>query len=363
MELKGLNILIASNEPWGDVWFSKHNYANELSKQNRVVFIDPTPRWQLQNVLGPEVSLVQVQEGLSVLRYRNVLPSVNDGAFRLNNTLISRAITKALGAQGLLPDLFLSFDPSRLYDPVLLGARHSAFIAVDVYTMHMRGERFIYPRVDRFITLSETFNAMYRPYNKPILTIGHAIPDTAFTAQAAPIGFSDYGLYVGTLDMRIDLELLSGLIEDHPDVPFVFIGPYTLDNDPQAQQLFREGRFPNVHLVGAMPYRQLAAWIAGARFCLAPMGRHFPGNNISHHKIFQYLALGKPVFSTVFSEYLPFGHLLYMNDDRQAARDELSEFLRAGEPAGLAAERIALARTKSFDATFQSIGDFLDRKH
>ncbi|MBS1942904.1 MAG: hypothetical protein JST38_18725, partial [Bacteroidetes bacterium] len=86
------------------------------------------------------------------------------------------------------------------------------------------------------------------------------------------------------------------------------------------------------------------------------------GNNISHHKIFQYMAMGKPVFSTVFSEYLPIRHLLYMNDDRQALRAGLSRFLLTGEPEGLHAERIAHARTKSFEATFRAIGNFMDRK-
>ncbi|MBS1940265.1 MAG: hypothetical protein JST38_05255, partial [Bacteroidetes bacterium] len=187
MELKGLNVLITSNEPWGDVWFSKHNYANELSKENRVVFADPTGSWQPAGLLGPRISLARIQERLHVLRYRNVVPAANDAAFRLNNTIVSRAIAKALRAQGLLPDLFLSFDPSRLYDPALLGAKHSAFIAVDAYTMHMRGERFIYPKVDRFITLSETFNRTYEPYHRPILTVGHAIPSEAFEAQPASI--------------------------------------------------------------------------------------------------------------------------------------------------------------------------------
>ncbi len=362
MELKGLNILITSNEPWGDVWFSKHNYANELSKENRVVFADPTGSWQPTGLLGPGTSLVRIQERLHVLRYRNVLPAVNDVAFRLNNSIVSRAISKVLRAQGLLPDLFLSFDPSRLYDPALLGAKDSAFIAVDAYSMHMRGERFIYPKVDRFITLSETFNATYEPYHKPILTIGHAIASEAFAAGPASIGYANYGLYVGTLDIRLDLELLRGMVEDHPEIPFVFIGPYALEGNAQASQLFREGRFPNVHLLGAMPYGKLAACIAGARFCLAPMGRHFPGNNISHHKIFQYLAMGKPVFSTVFSEYLPIAHLLYMNDDRRELRAMLSRFLQSGEPGGLHADRVAHARTKSFGATFRAIGYFMDRK-
>lgn len=360
MKLEGLNILLTSNEPWGDVWFSKHHYANELAKRNQVVFVNPTAPWAPGCLAGASVSLRTVQHNLHVLHYRNVLPAIHDLPFTLNNAIVSRAIRIALHAKGLMPDIYLAFDPSRLYNPKLVGAKRSVFFAVDDYAMTIRGERFIFPNVDRFITLSESFNHTYAPYNKPILTISHAIGAEAFQAEPARFGITDYGLYIGTMDRRLDLALLRNMVTDQPRTPFVFVGPYALEGNQAANELFRQGKYPNVHLVGAVPSRNLAAYIAGARFCLAPMDTSLHGNSTSHHKVFQYLALGKPVFSTTFTEYAPIAHLLYMSNDEATTRARLGRFLAAGEPEDLPSERIAFARTKTYDALLAEIGDFLD---
>lgn len=360
MKLEGLNILITSNEPWGDVWFSKHHYANELTKHNQVVFVNPTAPWRPGMIGGVGVSLQRVQQNLHVLNYRNLLPAFHDLPFSLNNAFVSRAIRNALHTKNLVPDIYIAFDPSRLYNPKLLGAKRSVFFAVDDYAMTIRGERFIFPNVDRFITLSESFNRTYAPYNKPILTISHAIAAEAFQAEPARFGVTEYGLYIGTMDHRLDLDLIRSLVTDQPRTPFVFVGPYALEGNQAANELFRQGKYPNVHLVGTVPSRNLAAYIAGARFCLAPMDIKLHGNSTSHHKIFQYLALGKPVFSTTFTEYAPIAQLLYMSNDEATTRARLGRFLAAGEPEDLPTDRIAFARTKTYDALLVEIGDFLD---
>ncbi len=359
MQLKGRNILIVSNEPWGDVWYSKHNYAHELSAYNRVVFVDPVEKWHPSAVLGPRASLSPVSDRLSVLRYVNMLPAISNLAFRLNNTMVSHAVRGCLIANGFNTDLFLSFDPARLYDPALLGARRSIFIAVDRYVMSLRGERFLYPKVDGFITLSEDFNATYARFARPILTIGHGISTDEFDASPLEDGPRGHGLYVGTLDKRLDLGLLRRMVEAHPSIPFVFIGRYALEGSPEGNRLFREGRYPNVHLLGAKPFKELARHIAGARFCLAPMDVNMPGNAISHHKIFQYLALGKPTFSTVFTEYSSIAHLLYMENDISAHLARLDTFLSKGEDQGLIRARIEFARTRTYEAVFERIASFL----
>lgn len=359
MQLKDRNIIIVSNEPWGDVWYSKHNYANELSKYNRVVFVDPVGPWSPKTVGRARVSMRQVSDRLSVLSYSNVLPAIGDLSFRLNNTLVSRAIREHLSTKGIVADLLLSFDPARLFDPALLGASRSLFIAVDRYFMSLRGERYLYPKVDGVVTLSEGFNSTFAPFAKPILTIGHGISTDEFDAEPLAGGFRGHGLYVGTMDHRLDLDLLRRMVEEHPTVPFVFIGRYALQHSPAGERLFREGRYANVHLLGTVPFKQLARHIAGARFCLAPMDVNVPGNAVSHHKVFQYLALGKPTFCTVFTEYASIAHLLYMDNDVETHLARFTTFLNEGEDPGLPAARIAFARTKSYEAIFERIENFL----
>ena len=54
--IKGKNIIIVSNEPWGDIWYSKHHYAYELNKTNQVLFIDPPRKWSFWNLFMQGIS-------------------------------------------------------------------------------------------------------------------------------------------------------------------------------------------------------------------------------------------------------------------------------------------------------------------
>lgn len=359
MKLKGLNIFITSNEAWGDVWFSKHNYAYELSKKNQVVFVNPVGRWKPARLTGANVSLSRIRDRLFVMNYFNVIPAVHELSFRVNNMIVSKAIHTALERQGLVPDLYLSFDPCRLYDKALLGADKALFIAVDQYRMSILGERMLYPRMDAFVTISKHFNAFYAPFGKPILTIGHAISSEMFNSEEVLPTSGKHGLFIGTMDARLDLQLIEKMAKSLPNVRFVYIGPYQLENCSEANRIFRQGRYPNIHLHGTVPSKQLGAHIAKAGFCIAPMDMSYPGNMFSHHKIFQYLALGKPVFCNEFVEYASIKHLLYMNNDQESTIAQIHHFIKHGEQPDLAAQRIAFARSNTYEAVLNKIEEFL----
>lgn len=359
MELIGRNIVIVSNEGWGDVWYSKHNYAYELSKRNRVIFIDPTERWKPKNLISPRMNIRPISPTLSVLQYDNILPSRNDLFFRWNNTLISKNIKRALDELDLPIDLFLTFDPVRLFDPSLLSPKHSVFMAVDKYDFTIRGERYLYDRVDRIVTISTEITKDFERFNKPLLTVSHAISTEEFEASPTSLPYQDFGLYIGTMDIRLDMSLILRLVEEHPTTPFVFIGRFDMHGNKVMEDLILKGSHPNVHYLGIKPFKVLKNYIAASRFCLAPMNIERRGNDISHHKIFQYLALGKPVFSTVFKEYAAIEHLLYMSNDTTQLLERLSELLAHGEPEGLAEARIVFARTRSYEAILSQLAEFM----
>lgn len=361
MELKGLNIVIISNEGWGDVWYSKHNYAYELSKFNQVLFIDPPPPWSFQWPMACRISINQVMDNLRVLRYNNVLPSFIQASYRMNNAWVSHAIGKFLQARKWPVDLVLTFDPARLHNPALLGAKGSLFIAVDKYILSLRGEPDLYRNVDGIVAISRSFNEFYQPYGKPILNIGHGISNEEFTAPALNHPYGDFALYIGGIDKRVDLSLTMRLVEDHPEVPFVFIGAFKLKGNVLAEELFLHRKYKNVHLLGVKPFKELKTWIAASCFCLAPMDISIPGNDISHHKVLQYLAFGKPVFSTVFSEYKNMEHLLYMNNNPAELSGLLSSFLGTTELEALVQARIVMARKHSYRSILAQIGDFLGK--
>lgn len=359
MKLKGLNIIVISNEAWGDVWYSKHNYAYELSKHNDVVFINPPEPWSLSGSLGCRISVKRVMENLRTLQYNNMLPAFSHGSYRLNNAWVSRAIRKQLQAQQWPVDLILSFDPARLHNPLLLGAKASLFIAVDKYILSLRGEPDLYRNVDGIVAISRSFNDFYQPYGKPLLNIGHGISDEEFSAVPVKHPYGEFGLYMGGIDRRVDIPLIQQIVEQHPETSFVFIGEFKLQGNGIAEDLFVRGKYKNVHYLGVLPYKVLKSWVAASHFCLAPMDVSHSGNMISSHKLLNYLAMGKPIFSNVFSEYAPDAHLLYMDNDQSALLGKLSRFLGSSEPEQLRQERIAYARGRSYEVVLGQIGEFI----
>lgn len=359
MNLSGKNILIVSNEAWGDVWFSKHNYAHELSRNNRVVFVDPPGPWKPRNLLGCSPSLSPVSGTLSILRYRNRLPVLNKWFYQLNERLVAHRIRSFLRTNGLAPETLITFDPTRFTTPKRLRPELSLFLCVDKYNFAFHGERDLCRNVDAIITISTHLSVRYEHFHKPLLTIGHSISSDEFSATPPTNVPEGYGLYVGTIDSRVDHAHVVAMLERFPDVPFLFVGRLALKDDDPARSIYLPGRFPNMHFIGVKPFKELKSYIAGSRFCLAPMDLRFPGNDISHHKTFQYLALGKPVFSTVFSEYVPIGHLMYMENDPGRSLDGLQRFLAHGEPPAIAEERIAYARTMTYERSFERIEGFL----
>ncbi|MFN3917740.1 MAG: hypothetical protein ACK4K0_08350 [Flavobacteriales bacterium] len=358
MKLYSNNILIISNEPWGEVWYSKHNYAYELSKGNQVIFINPASKWRLQNLFRTKVKVEQISESLYQLSYFNFLPAFFLG---YNNRIVSKRIQTAMGKMKFTSPIFWSFDPYRLYEPKLLDAKLSIFHAVDKYLFIHPAEEKLYRNVNLFLSVSKEFEQDFKRFNKPILTLPHGISSEEFVIDEKGLAeenimLSNYGLYVGNIDNRIDYELLEMAIKQLPSINFVFIGNINIvKKNPAFVRIFEDRKYSNVHYLGAKNFKKLKYHIHKSLFCIAFMSKNHPGNLISHHKIYQYLSLGKAVFSPVFSEYQAISHLLYMENDSEELIKKLELFLSGGENPTLSEERINYARGNTYENVFDEI--------
>ena len=74
--LKNSNILITSNEPWGDIWYTKHNYAYELSKTNKVFFLNPPKGWRQNSLKNIKIRSEKINGQIFNVGFKN--QSVND---------------------------------------------------------------------------------------------------------------------------------------------------------------------------------------------------------------------------------------------------------------------------------------------
>lgn len=353
IKLENQEIILTSNEPWGEVWYSKHNYAYELSKRNKVFFINPVSKWTLRGLFSSGISIHDISGSLSVVDYNNFLPVRGFLFFFLNEVVTAYRMKRALNFQKKA--ILWSFDPFRFCYPEKLGVSLAIFHCVDKYRFTHYGEKVIAKKANYIFCVSSQLIKNYSPYNRNVDEIPHGLSEDEFSVNEAKVkdiigDLSEYGIYVGNIDDRLDYQQLYKTLQAFPDEKFVFVGNLNFNkSNDVARKIFYEREFDNLVYLGPRPFKQLKYFIYASKFCFAFKDPHYPGNNISSHKIFQYLALGKPVFSCVFTQYKNESHLLYMSDDTEAMIKILKNFLVNGENENLKNERISFVRSFTFE--------------
>ncbi|MCB0402463.1 MAG: hypothetical protein KDD41_10295 [Flavobacteriales bacterium] len=353
-KLRDKIIAVVSNEPWGDIWYSKHNWAFELSQTNRVFFLNPAGSWKFSNLFNPELHSEKISDGLEVLTYANRFPLSRFSMIRkLNEKSTARQLKKRLKLPGK-ELLFWSFDPYRLVDPKALEATNSLYFITDDFTNEL--EKELVKNVDCLITVSPVLSAKYPAKNT--LTLAHGISSEEFRADPDPETQNGI-LYIGNIDHRIDYQLLIKLILAFPEEQFYFIGKLGSNNNPGFRELFIDKKYPNLIHRPPVHFKRLKQHIAGAKVCLAIMQTEVAGNNINHHKLLQYLAQGKPVLSPVFEDYSEHTELILGYKNPEEAISLLQQAIEVPEYSELIQNRITFAQKHTYPKLINQIEQFL----
>jgi len=347
LKLENQHILILSNEPWGETWFSKHNYAWELAKKNKVYFIDPPVAFHPLNILKPHFDKKIISDNLTVLSYKNILPVSLEPLRLINEIFVFKRLKKLLELNGVNHPIFWTFDPSRLTSPEKLNCSFSIFHAVDKYRFLRKAEYVITKKADLIICVAEEIAEIYKGKNKNVHVVPHAIAADEIIKQRKPRSSKISGVFVGNIDKRIDFAYTAEMIQRFPEVEFHFVGKIINDGSP-SHLVFEKG-FKNVFHHGEKPFKELKKFISQADFCILFKVNEVGGNKISSHKMLQYFAQGKPIFASHLTQYEPVKHLLYMSDDRNIIMNSFANFIKHGEDDKLFDERINYAQQHSFE--------------
>jgi UDP-galactopyranose mutase len=154
----------------------------------------------------------------------------------------------------------------------------------------------------------------------------------------------------------MDLNLLDGLAQAHPDWHLVMVGP-VVQIDPSLLP-----RRPNIHYLGGKSYEELPKYLAGWDVALLPFARNEATRFISPTKTPEYMAAGLPVVSTSIQDVVrPYGQqgLARIADDVAAFGRACAQAMSADR-----AERItradAFLRQTSWDGTWRRIQRLVD---
>ena len=180
--------------------------------------------------------------------------------------------------------------------------------------------------------------------------VDFALFDAAFRAPHVPPAVAAAPRprigYAGALAEWIDLDLFATVAAAFPHGSVVLVGPAVgAAGDPQRLA----ERHANLQWHGPVPHEDLPHWVAGMDVCLIPFRTTPLTRGVNPNKLWEYLALGKPVVATDFT---PFLHA-HRDVVRIAATPEgfvaaVAESIAA--PANAEARR-AVARQHSWDAS------------
>lgn len=362
----GKNIfVITSNEPWGDIWYSKQNYAYELSKNSIVYFINPPIKWKVKKIIDYKFKVKAISGSLFVVDYENPLPVVNRAFNLFNNKLVSKRLNKFFSKRGIHDFIFWSFDPVRLYNPTLLNCSVSIWHVVDYYYFKYIGEKILCEQSDVIFSTSQAFLEEYAAFKTPKYIMPHGISSEEFSLKKSDVSSVDipdtpYALYVGVIDHRIDYALLEKALIKFMDISFVFVGPLRLPNEKAAARIFKDKVYNNVQIVGPVHFKKLKFYVQGSLFCISFMDPGFHMNTVHHHKTLVYLAQGKPVFSYNFYEYKDLGELMYMSENQDDILEMMGGFLARGEEEELRLKRIEYSKKYTFENVLHDARKIID---
>jgi glycosyltransferase involved in cell wall biosynthesis len=392
--MKNRDFIIISLNPWYTPLSStSKSVARELSKQNRVLYVnppldrktlltrrkDPLLKEHIEVIRGKEKSLVEIAPNLwnyfpeAVLESVNWIPSTKVFSWfnHINNRRLAasiRAATRQLGCSEFIlindKDLFRGYYLKELLRPqIYLYYDRDYILGVDYWRKHGATlEPRLAGKSDLIVTHSDYLMGLLKPFNDNIYNVGSGIDIDLFDAgrlyetppemrslKAPVIG------YVGALtSVRLDVEALIRIAAERPEWTMVLVGP--------EDEVFRQSELhmmSNVIFCGRKKLAEIPAYIQAMDVCVNPQVINDITIGNYPLKIDEYLAMGKPVVATNTIGMRPFVDHVYLGEPGGDYTVLIEHALKEDSEAARG-RRICFARTHSWDNILRNIYDAIE---
>lgn len=187
-------------------------------------------------------------------------------------------------------------------------------------------EKVLINKVDQTIVTSQGLLNDKSKLTSKIATVKNGVAFDIFTG-----GFSSQKTekkvgYIGSIDDRIDLNLIKSLTSNLPDVTFTFIGRIVCDK----AHSFLKG-INNIEIIPPTSPEQLATHLKDICIGLIPFVKNEFTRNIYPLKVNEYLAAGLAVSSTNFANLDDFKDIILISDDYQEQIEYIRKNLESNE--------------------------------
>lgn len=182
----------------------------------------------------------------------------------------------------------------KVFDAVDNWVEHPVYASVKQQLQENYQE--IQQTVDVIFTVSNDLQKLFSTHKK-VIWIPNGVDANHFSQTKQPEQFSDlpqpYAAYVGVIQERLDVELLTETAKLTPEIHFVLAGP-VWEGTPLGE--LRE--LKNVHFIGPVPYQDLPNLLHKACAGIIPHRVNKFTASMNPLKLYEYLASGLPVIST-----------------------------------------------------------------
>jgi len=298
----GKNILLISPEGWNHLFVSKHHYAIELAKHNQVFFLNPpSDEWSVSK---------SDYKNLWVVNYAPFIAGLRFFPRFLQLYLMRKKFKKIQEITQTRFDCVWSFDNSVFFDFAFLEKRILKISHIVDYSQNFQFSKAA-ASADICFGVSQNIVDRLLVFNRNSFLIRHGISFDNF--EETEVHLPGLGLvkamYAGNLDSQyIDKTLLFSLIDNHPQVDFIFLG------SGGADWMKRKNTF----FLGFIRHEQLLSYLKRADILLLVYDvDKYPDQLTNAHKILEYLACGKVIVSSFIKDYADKDFLLEMAKMKQ----------------------------------------------
>jgi glycosyltransferase involved in cell wall biosynthesis len=340
----------------------------ETSKRKGIVICPPTIDWHTTLYQRPhQMARAFAREGYLVLfctnniRFDNVkgFENIEPNLYLINNTAVLRDISK--GAIVLISWAINKFYADRFKDSFVIYEYMDELNVFDGEAADLqRDHDWLVHNADLVVATADKLYEEILPNSRKALLVPNGVDvshfeniDSAIPTDMKQIVAKKTPIvgYYGALAEWFDYDMIKFTAEKKPEWSFVLIGP--LDYDKSLEKI--KSQMPeNVYFLGAKKYDDLPSY--GNLFDVATIP--FKINKITEStspiKLFEYMALGKPIVTTNMPECRKYQSVLIAKD-KQDFVIQLEAALQMKNDAKYAATEIKEANENSWQNRAKAI--------
>jgi len=390
--IKGFDIIYFGPEKWEGIWRNRHQLMSRFAKFNKVLYVEPTiafkkflAAWS-QEKFKPDIiraalktpRLTKIDRNLYVCHHNPLLVPVI-GKFLLSGfTRYLREISLKSAIHKLRfknPIIWLS-KPNMIEYVGKFDEQLLIYHVVDDYLTYQgitdenrhilnQLEMNTLKGADLVIVVSNNLLIKKKPINKNTYLVPNATDYEAYTEiregdTDLPDDMSKLDRpilgYSGLISPRLNLDLLLYLAQAKPEWSIVLIGQYNTPKD--INNFANLLKLPNVYYLGRKHASEMPSYIKAIDVGIIPYKKNEHAQNISPLKLYDYLAMGKPIVTTDFAAAHEFSDLVRISDNKEEFVANIQQVLEIDNKE-LFNRRINCAAENTWDVRVDQISDLI----